>query len=74
MNEAEAHIIKARASLEFARYALAGNYTEEAGRSAYLAAYHAAAAFIHQRKGKAPKYRKPSSLLRIFQSFRTADG
>ena len=55
MNEAEAHIVKARVSLEFARYALAGEYTEEAGRSAYMAAYHAAVAFIVAHGSKSPK-------------------
>ncbi len=30
MNDAERHIVKARDSLAFARYALAGAYTEEA--------------------------------------------
>ena len=35
MSRAAPHIVRARESLEFARYALAGDYTEEAGRSAY---------------------------------------
>jgi uncharacterized protein (UPF0332 family) len=55
MSYAEPYIIKARESLAFARYALAGQYTEEAGRSAYMAAYHAAMAFIVARTGKSPK-------------------
>jgi uncharacterized protein (UPF0332 family) len=55
MSDAEAHIVKARESLKFARYALAGEYTEEAGRSAYMAAYHAAVAFIVARGSKSPK-------------------
>lgn len=55
MSDAEPHIIKARESLAFARYALAGPYTEEAGRSVYMAAYHAAMAFIVARTGKSPK-------------------
>ena len=55
MNEAEPHIEKARQSLGFARYALAGEYAEEAGRSAYMAAYHAAIAFIIARGGKSPR-------------------
>lgn len=55
MSEAEPHIIKARESLEFARYALAGEYTQEAGRSAYMSAYHAAMALIVARTGKSPK-------------------
>ena len=48
-------IVKARETLVFARYALAGDFTEEAGRSAYMAAYHAAPAFIAARTGKTPK-------------------
>lgn len=55
MSDAEPHIVKARESLEFARYALAGEYTEQAGRSAYMAAYHSALAFIVARTGKSPK-------------------
>ena len=55
MNDAAPHIVKAREILGFARYALAGAYTEEAGRSAYMAAYHAALAFIVARTGKSPK-------------------
>jgi uncharacterized protein (UPF0332 family) len=55
MNEAEAHVVKARVDLEFARYALAGEYIEEAGRSAFMAAYHAAVAFIVARTSKSPK-------------------
>jgi uncharacterized protein (UPF0332 family) len=55
MNDSDSHIVKARESLTFARYALAGEYTEEAGRSAYMAAYHAALAFIVARTGKLPK-------------------
>jgi len=49
------HLAKARETLEFARYALAGGYSEEAGRSAYMAAYHAALAFIAARTGTSPK-------------------
>jgi uncharacterized protein (UPF0332 family) len=55
MSDAEAHIVKARESLAFARYALAGGYTEEAGRSAYMAAFHSAVAFIVARTSKSPK-------------------
>jgi uncharacterized protein (UPF0332 family) len=55
MSDAAAQIVKARESLEFARYALAGEYTEEAGRAAYMAAFHAALAFIAARTGKIPK-------------------
>jgi uncharacterized protein (UPF0332 family) len=50
----QAHIVKARENLEFARNALAGEYAEEAGRSAYMAAFHAALAFIAFRTGKSP--------------------
>lgn len=55
MSDAEPHIAKARESLVFQRYALVGGYAEEAGRSAYMAAYHAAMAFIVSRIGKSPK-------------------
>jgi uncharacterized protein (UPF0332 family) len=55
MNDAERHIVRAREGLVFARYALAGGYTDEAGRSAYMSAYHAALAFIATRTGKSPK-------------------
>lgn len=55
MSEAESHIVKARENIDFARYALAGEYTDEAGRSAYMAAFHAALAFIVARTGKSPK-------------------
>ena len=55
MSAADPHIVKARESLGFARYALAGEYTEEAGRSAYRTAYHAVLAFILARTGKSPK-------------------
>jgi uncharacterized protein (UPF0332 family) len=39
----------------FGRHALAGNFASEAGRSAYMAAYHAAQAFIAERTGTVPK-------------------
>jgi len=55
VSDADGHIEKVRESLAFARYALAGDYAEEAGRSAYMAAYHAALAFIGARTGKSPK-------------------
>ena len=38
MTESEGHLAKARDNIAFARYALAGNFAEEAGRSAYMAA------------------------------------
>lgn len=55
MTDAKGHLAKARENIEFARYALAGNYTEEAGRSAYMAAFHAATALIVARMGKLPR-------------------
>jgi uncharacterized protein (UPF0332 family) len=55
MSDAARHIAKAREALDFARYALAGEYAEEAGRSAYMAAHHAAVALIVARTGKSPK-------------------
>lgn len=55
MSDAERHILKARENLESARYALPGDHTEEAGRSAYMAAYRAALAFTGARDGKSPK-------------------
>lgn len=55
MSQADSLIVKARENIAFARYALAGEYTDEAGRSAYMAAYHAALAFIFARTGKSPK-------------------
>jgi uncharacterized protein (UPF0332 family) len=82
VSEATAHIAKARESLEFARYALAGNYTEEAGRSAYMAAYHAAAALIASRTGKSPKthsgmrseFARVESLLSLAIRYLSSDG
>ncbi len=55
MSEADGHLVKARDTIEFARYALTGGYAEEAGRGAYMAAYHAAMAFIAARTGASPK-------------------
>jgi uncharacterized protein (UPF0332 family) len=55
VSDAARHLVKARESLDFARYALTGNYTAEAGRSAYMAAYHAAPAFIVTCTGKSPR-------------------
>jgi hypothetical protein len=48
VSDADPHIVKARESLKFARSALAGEYTEEAGRSAYMAALSCGRG-IHQR-------------------------
>lgn len=55
MTEPESYLAKARDNIGFARYALAGQYSDEAGRSAYMAAFHAAMAFISARTGKSPK-------------------
>ena len=55
MSHADPHILKAREALVFASFAMAGGYPEEAGGSAYMAAYHAALAFIAARTGKSPK-------------------
>ena len=55
MTESEGHLAKARDNIAFARYALAGNFAEEAGRSAYMAAFHAASALVIARTGRAPK-------------------
>jgi uncharacterized protein (UPF0332 family) len=55
VTEAEGHIVKARENIGFARYALAGEYADEAGRGAYMAAFHAALALIISRTGKSPK-------------------
>jgi uncharacterized protein (UPF0332 family) len=55
VSESAGHLTKARDVIGFARYALAGEYTDEAGRSAYMAAYHAALAFIVANTGKSPK-------------------
>jgi hypothetical protein len=57
VNDAARHIVKARESLGFARYALIGAYPEEAGRSAYMAASHAPLAVFVARTGKSPKTR-----------------
>jgi uncharacterized protein (UPF0332 family) len=55
MSQAESLITKARENIGFARYALAGEYADEAGRGAYMAAFHAALAFSVTRTGKSPK-------------------
>lgn len=49
------HILKARRQLASAQHALAGDFTDAAGRDAYLAAFHAALAFIVGRTGNEPK-------------------
>jgi uncharacterized protein (UPF0332 family) len=55
VTEAEGHLVKARENIRFARYALQGDYAEEAGRAAYMAAFHAAVALIVARTGKSPR-------------------
>jgi hypothetical protein len=64
LSDAEPHIVKARDSLTFARYALAGEYNEQAWRSAYMAAYHAAIAFIAARTGMAEDPQRPTQRIR----------
>lgn len=49
------HIQKARRTLASGHYLLTGDFTEQAGRDAYLAAFHAAQAFIVAQTGKEPK-------------------
>jgi uncharacterized protein (UPF0332 family) len=48
-------IWRRHAKASSSRYALVGNYAEEAGRTAYMAAFHAANALIITRTGKTPK-------------------
>ncbi len=55
MSEVERRLAKARENLVFGRHALSGNFPSEAGRAAYMAAYHSALAFIAARTGKLPK-------------------
>jgi uncharacterized protein (UPF0332 family) len=50
--EAERSLEKADQCLTAARTELAINLTNDAGRNAYLAAFHAARAFIFERTGK----------------------
>jgi uncharacterized protein (UPF0332 family) len=53
--EALGHLDKARNSLAKASGMIDIGYCDEAGRCAYLAAFHAALAFIFEQTGKAPK-------------------
>lgn len=55
MTDAARRLQKAYETLLFARHTLTGGYAAEAGRAAYMAAYHAAQAFIVSRTAKAPK-------------------
>ena len=53
--EASAHLKKARQLLARARVILAAGIAEDAGRDAYLAAFHAAQALIAERTGRESK-------------------
>ena len=53
--EAAAYIAKARLSLKEARVLAVNSFPDAAGRAAYLAAYHAAQAFVFNSTGKAAK-------------------
>lgn len=53
--EAHEYLAKSRQLLEEARAVFAIHLLEAAGRAAYLAAYHAAQAFIFDRTGKIAK-------------------
>jgi uncharacterized protein (UPF0332 family) len=53
--EADLHLTKARQSLAKARPMLAIELADEAGRAAYLAAFHAAQAVIFEQTGRTPK-------------------
>ncbi len=53
--EVRDHLAKARQSLANARVILSVNLTDEAGRVAYIAAFHAAQAYIFHRAGATPK-------------------
>ena len=54
-SEAREHLDKARQCLTRARTILAAGIGEDAGRNAYLAAFHAAQALIAERTGKDAK-------------------
>jgi uncharacterized protein (UPF0332 family) len=53
--ETRAFLAKARALLERAPASLAQNFTDEAGRAAHLAGFHAAQALIFEKQGRSPK-------------------
>lgn len=53
--ESAAYLAKAQQALKEARIVIANELPEAAGRAAYLAAYHAAQAFIFEMTGKAAK-------------------
>ena len=56
--EAAGHLDKARQLLTHARAILAAGIAEDAGRDAYLAAFHAAQALICERTGRVAKTHK----------------
>jgi uncharacterized protein (UPF0332 family) len=53
--EADLHLVKARQALTKAATMLRAELPDEAGRSAYLAAFHAAQALIFERTGRTTK-------------------
>ena len=53
--EAGAFLAKSREFLSRAPALLALDFTDDAGRAAYLAGFHAAQAFIFERTGRSPK-------------------
>ena len=53
--EASAYLTKARQCLANAKASLGFGLSNDAGRGAYLAAYHASQAFIFEQTGKAAK-------------------
>jgi uncharacterized protein (UPF0332 family) len=63
--EAKEHLDKARQCLTRARTILAAGIGEDAGRNAYLAAFHAAQALIAERTGKDAKTHKSEPRLSI---------
>ena len=60
--EAELYLAKARRILDHARTMLTVDLTEDAGRAAYLAGYHAAEALIFERTGRVTKTHKGAHL------------
>ena len=53
--ESSAFLAKARAFRDRAPTLLAAGFTDEAGRAAYFAGFHAAQAFIFEKIGRSPK-------------------
>ncbi|MBU6298985.1 MAG: HEPN domain-containing protein [Alphaproteobacteria bacterium] len=53
--ETAAFLAKAEEILERAKALQAQNFTDEAGRAAYLAGFHAAQAILFERHGRTPK-------------------